>query len=111
MVAITKDHGVEVALPPILEVKVIIHGILPLGPAIEHLIHHEQAKPVASIKQGRRGRIVCHPKGVESRCLQQLDFSFFGAIKGGDTKNPIVAVNAASLQFISFAIERQPLSR
>jgi hypothetical protein len=109
MIAIALHHGVEVALPPVLENDVVIVGILAIDPAIEGFIQYQHAQSVTGIEQGGRGWIVRRPQGSETGSLEQLDLAFLGPVERTRAEDPVVVVNAAAGQLVGLAIERQPL--
>ena len=101
MVAVAQDHGVQIALPPVLEEPVVVVGVLALLPAVEGFVHDQHAQPVAGVEEGRRGRIVAGADGIEAAGLQQLDAALLGAVNGRRAQRPVVVVHAAALAQLS----------
>ena len=70
MVAVA-HHGVgRVADRPVLEVEVVVVGILGHGPAVEHLVHDEEAHAVGEVEKLGRGRIVRGADCVDAELAQ-----------------------------------------
>ena len=73
VVAVTQDHGLDVALPPVVEPDVIVVGVLALGPAIESFVHDQNALAIARIEERRRDGVVAGADRIVAVGLEQLD--------------------------------------
>src|SRR3569833_2453949 len=74
MIAIAEDHAFEIALPPVLEVEVIILRIFVAGlPAIKGFVDDQHAQAIAGIEEIARWRIVASAYGVVAVRLENLD--------------------------------------
>src|SRR5271163_3917755 len=94
MVAITTHHRIDIALPPVFEVKMVVVGILLLLPHVERFVddHHSQA--VADVQEYRRGWVVAAPNRVVAIRFEQLDTPLFSAINCRRAKRAVVMVDA-----------------
>ena len=81
MIAVTQNHRIQVALPPVVEVFAIVVGVLRHLPAVKGLVEHQHAQPVAGIQKRRRGRIMAGADGVIAAGFQQRDPALLGGVK------------------------------
>ena len=91
------NHGLQVPGVPGVEEPAVIAGRFAPPPAVKRLNHHQKAHPIGQVKQLGRGRIVRRPDGIETRRLQQLDFSHLGPVTGDGADDPIVMVQTAAI--------------
>ncbi len=66
VVAIALDGGGVVALGPLAEVEVVVVGIFGDGPAVEHLVHDEEAHAVGEVEELGCGWVVGGADGVDA---------------------------------------------
>ena len=89
------DHGGQVAPPPLIEVHVVVVGVLPVLEAIERLVHHEHAQPVAGVEEGRRDGVVARADRIVAEVLQVLDAALLSAGDRGGAQRTIVTASSA----------------
>ena len=70
MVAVAHHRVGGVADVPFLEVEVVVVWVLGHRPAVEHLVHDEEAHAVGQIQKLRRGRVVRRADGVRTDLAQ-----------------------------------------
>ena len=109
MIAVTQHHGVGVALPPVLERHAVVVGILPLRPAVEGLVHHQHAQPVADVQERRRRRIVRGSDGIETGSLQDLHPPFLRPVEGRRSQRTVVVMHAAAGHLHHLAVQQETL--
>src|SRR5260370_41521703 len=66
MVAIALDGGGFVALGPVFEIEVVVVGVFGDGPAVEHLVHDEEAHAVGEVEELGCGRVMGGADGVDA---------------------------------------------
>ena len=79
MIAVAQDHAFEIALPPVLEIEVVVLGIfVACLPAVERFVNDEHAEAIAGIEEISRGRVVAGADGVVAVCFQDFHSALFG---------------------------------
>ena len=99
--------GIGSALPPLLDVQVVVVGGLAQAPHVEGLVDDEHSQPVTGVKQGGRGRIVRATQGVEAGRLHQLDLAFLGPVVAGGAQEAMVVVHIAALELHRHAVQAE----
>src|SRR5215831_13297604 len=93
---------------PFVKVEMIIVWVLGDGPAVEHLVHHQQPDAVAQIKKVGRGRIVGGANSVNANLLQEDEAPLPGAQRNRSTKSTGVVMKADAFQLEVPAVEPEP---
>ncbi len=70
VVAIALDGGGCRRAQTIPEVEVVVVGVFGDGPAVEHLVHDEEAHAVGEVEELGRGWVVRGADGVDAECAQ-----------------------------------------
>ena len=109
MVPVSQDHGIDVALPPIVEEAGIVVLCLALRPDVERLIQNQQTQTITRIEEGRRRRIVGCAYRIETGGFEEFYFSRLCAVESRSPERAIVMVNAAAREFDCRPVEEQAL--
>ena len=107
MVAVAADERAHVLLVPVGEEQVVIVRRFCPDPAIESLIHHDEAHSVAKVQQLRRGRIVAGADGVAAHLLQHFELTFQGAGVDGGAERAEVVMIADAVELNALAVEQK----
>lgn len=105
VVPVAEDAVTEVVLGPFLEGKAVVVFVLPLGPAVEELIHHEEAHAVAEIEEIRSHRSVGRADGVDAEFAEGLEAAFPNSQRNGDSYGTAILMEADALELEVFPIE------
>ena len=70
VVAVAADGVGGVAEAPLLKVEVIVVGVLGDGPAVEHLVHDEEAHAVGEVEEFGCERVVGSADGVDAESAE-----------------------------------------
>ena len=117
--AIENDAGVIAIAPycvtsvdprPLSEEEMIVAGVLGQRPTIKHLIHHQQAHPVAQIEELRRRRIVSRANGVYANLLQDFEATFPCAPRNRCSKSAGIMMEAHHLELDIPTVEPETAS-
>ena len=110
MIAVAQDHALQIALPPLLEVEVVVLRILVARlPAVEGLVDDEHPEAVAGIEEITRRRIVAGADRVEAAGLQHLDAALFGAGNACRSERAVVVMHASAAKLDALAVHAQAL--
>ena len=104
MIAVAANHRSDVALRPILEIKVIILRILGFAQQSNDSSMTRIPSRSHASKRGRR-RVVAGANGVEAICLHQFHAAFFRAINRRRAERAVVVVHATALEFEHLTVE------
>ena len=66
VVAVAPDGVGGVAVGPVFEVEVVVVGVFGDGPAVEHLVHDEEAHAVGEVEELGCGWVVGGADGVDA---------------------------------------------
>ncbi len=97
MIAIAQDHGLQVALPPFLEVEVIILSFLRILPAVKRFIDHHHADAIACVEEVARRRIVAGANRIKTIRLQDFHPALLGPRNTRSAEHAVVVVYASTL--------------
>ena len=109
MVAVAHDGVGRVAHGPVLEVEVIVVGILCDGPAVEHLVHDQEAHAVGEVEELRRGRVVRGADGVDAELAQLGEAAFPDGERNGGADGAGVGVESYAVDLVMDAVEEEAL--
>ena len=104
--AVPEDHRVNVGLPGGVEEPAVVLRVLAILPAVERLIHDQEALSVAGVQEGRRGWIVAGADGVEPGALEEGDAPLLGLVEGACPEGAVVVVDAAAAQLQRLAVQQ-----
>ena len=107
VIAVALKHGAEILLVPIGKEEVVVVLRFPRCPAIEGLVHHDDAQAVADVEQFRRRRVVAGANGVAPHFLEDSDLPLQGAGVDGRAQRAQVVVVAHALQSNSLPVEEK----
>ena len=109
MVPVLLGHVGKVATPPRVEVvNVVVEGLVDV-PVIHVLVHDQNAKVVACVKQRLRARVVGGAHGVVALLAHEQDLAPLRVGKGAGAKHAVVVVDAGTAQHDAVAIEKKPV--
>ena len=111
MVAIAQHHGVDVALPPLVEEDAVIVSVFALRPAIERFVHDQHAQPVAGVEDIRGGRVVRGADGVEPGRLEHFDAPLLRAVEGRRPQGAVVVMHAPAAQLHRSPVDLEAVFR
>ena len=109
MVAIALDGDGFVTLGPFFEVEVVVVGILRDGPAVEHLVHDEEAHAVGEVEELGCGRVVRGADGVDAEGAKGGEAAFPCGERDCGAERSGVGVESYAVDFVMFAVEEEAL--
>ena len=109
VVAIALDGVGGVADGPLLEVEVIVVGILGDGPAVEHLVHDEEAHAVGEVEELGRGWVVRGADGVDAEGAEGGEAAFPGGERDCGAEGSGVGVEGYAVDLVVDAVEEEAL--
>ena len=115
VIPIPTDHPPQVRLPPLVEIKVIRIGHLPVGtlgvspllptvPLIKNLIRHIQSQTVTQIIESRHKRIVTYPYSITPHRFQRLESFAPNAERNGRTETSDILMQTHTLYLNLFSV-------
>ena len=109
MIAIAHDGVGGVADGPVFEVEVVVVGILSDGPAVEHLVHDEEAHAVSEVEELGRGRVVRSADGVDTELAELGEAALPDAEGDGGADCATVGVEGYAVDLVMNAVEEEAL--
>ena len=86
VVAVARHHVADVGRRPLAEEAGVVVLVLGLVPAVERLVHHQEAHPIGHVQQLRRGRVVGRAKRVDAHALEHLQVLLDRAVVDGGAR-------------------------
>ena len=80
VVAVARHHVADVGRRPLTEEAGVVVLVLGLVPAVEGLVHHEEAEAIGDVEQLRRGRVVGRAERVDPHVLEHLEALLDGPV-------------------------------
>ncbi len=105
MIAVAAHGVARVRLVPVAEKQVIIVRVFPRLPAVEHLIHHDDAHLVARRQALRRRRIVGGPDRVAAHRLDRLQAVDPFILRHGNPERADIGMQTFPLQLEIFSVK------
>ena len=109
MVAVALDGVGGVAHGPVVEVEVVVVGIFADGPAVEHLVHDEEAHAVGEVEELGRGRVVGGADGVDAEGAEGGEAAFPCGERDGGAECSGVGVEGDAVDLVVDAVEEEAL--
>ena len=107
VVAVAQDGVGGVADGPVFEVEVVVVGVLGDGPAVEHLVHDEEAHAVGEVEELGRGRVVGGADGVDAERAEGGEAAFPGGERDGGAEGAGVGVQGYAVDLVVDAVEEE----
>ena len=111
MAAVAADPGSHVFLPCLREEAGIVEFCLWKLPHVIQFVDHKQAEPVAQIQKTGRGRIMGSADGIGTHRFHQKKLPRSRLFMKGGTECTQVMMEADSLQFQVFPVQKESLVR
>ena len=109
VVAIALDGVGFVALGPVVEVEVVVVGILGDGPAVEHLVHDEEAHAVGEVEELGCGWVVRGADGVDAEGAEGGEAALPCGERDGGAEGSGVGVESDAVDLVVVAVEEEAL--
>ena len=105
VVAVAQDAVAQVGVGPFLEMEVIVMFVFALGPAVEKLVHDEEAHPVAKVEELGGGGIVGGADGVDAEFLEDFETALPHGERHGCSDGSAIVVEADALELEVFSVQ------
>ncbi len=109
VVAVAADGVGGVADGPLFEVEVVVVGILGDGPAVEHLVHDEEAHAVGEVEELGCGRVVRGADGVDAEGAEGGEAALPCGERDGGAEGSGVGVKGYAVDLVVDAVEEEAL--
>ena len=103
VVAVAFQHAEQVALPPLVEVVLVVARL----PLVESLVDDDEAHLVAEVEKFGRRRIVGAADGVHPIRPEEFESSFHRTSGQGRAKTGIILMQAEALQFQRLSVQQE----
>ena len=98
-----------VAEGPFFEVEVVVVGILGDGPAVEHLVHDEEAHAVGEVEELGRGWVVGGADGVDAEGAESSEAALPCGERDGGAECAGIGVEGYAVDLVVDAVEEEAL--
>jgi len=109
VIAVALDGVGGVAEGPLLEVEVVVVGVFGDGPAVEHLVHDEEAHAVAEVEELRRGWVVGGADCVDTKLAELGEAAGAEGEGYGGAYGSCVGVEGYAVDLVVGAVEEEAL--
>ena len=94
-----------------VEEPAVVVSVLALVPAVEGLVHHEQAEAVGDIEKLGRGRVVRRAERVHAHVLEHLEPLLDGAVVHRGAQCARGRLVAGAVQLHALTVQREAVVR
>lgn len=98
VIAVAEDEGIDILLPPFIDIFVVVEGILLGTETVERLVDDQQTQVVAGTEELFATRIVRSAYGIEPRGFELTRLAPLGSIERGSADDPVVVVDATAIE-------------
>ena len=91
------------------EVEVIVVGVLGDGPAVEHLVHDQEAHAVGEVEELGRWWVVGGTDGVDAEGAECGETTLPGGERDGGAECASISVEGDAVDFVVDSVEEEPL--